>query len=75
MLRLDVTKACRTIHDPAKFQFLELGSGPGGETGTISFTPDELETNVGDIVLARRDMGTSYHLSVVLDDAAQGSPM
>ena len=27
---------------------------------------------VGDIVLARRDMGTSYHLSVVLDDAAQG---
>jgi glutamyl-Q tRNA(Asp) synthetase len=27
---------------------------------------------VGDIVLARRDMGTSYHLSVVVDDAAQG---
>lgn len=27
---------------------------------------------VGDVVLARRDMGTSYHLSVVLDDAAQG---
>ncbi|WP_071799040.1 tRNA glutamyl-Q(34) synthetase GluQRS [Natronohydrobacter thiooxidans] len=26
----------------------------------------------GDVVLARRDMGTSYHLSVVLDDAAQG---
>jgi len=30
-----------------------------------------LEDSVGDIVLARRDMGTSYHLSVVLDDAAQ----
>lgn len=27
---------------------------------------------IGDIVLARRDMGTSYHLSVVVDDAAQG---
>ncbi|RYH02770.1 tRNA glutamyl-Q(34) synthetase GluQRS [Salipiger sp. IMCC34102] len=27
---------------------------------------------VGDVVLARRDMGTSYHLSVVIDDAAQG---
>ncbi|WP_410254110.1 tRNA glutamyl-Q(34) synthetase GluQRS [Paracoccus aminovorans] len=27
---------------------------------------------VGDVVLARRGMGTSYHLSVVLDDAAQG---
>ena len=24
------------------------------------------------MVLARRDMGTSYHLSVVVDDAAQG---
>ena len=28
--------------------------------------------DVGDVVLARRDMGTSYHLSVVVDDAAQG---
>jgi glutamyl-Q tRNA(Asp) synthetase len=26
----------------------------------------------GDIVLARRDIGTSYHLAVVVDDAAQG---
>lgn len=31
-----------------------------------------LVTEVGDIVLARRDIGTSYHLSVVVDDAAQG---
>ncbi|MGA9252120.1 MAG: tRNA glutamyl-Q(34) synthetase GluQRS [Roseobacter sp.] len=29
------------------------------------------KSGIGDIVLARRDMGTSYHLSVVLDDAAQ----
>lgn len=28
--------------------------------------------DIGDVVLARRDMGTSYHLSVVVDDAAQG---
>ena len=27
---------------------------------------------IGDIILARRDFGTSYHLAVVLDDAAQG---
>ena len=27
---------------------------------------------IGDVVVARRDMGTSYHLSVVLDDAAEG---
>ena len=29
-------------------------------------------TGIGDVILARRGMGTSYHLSVVLDDAAQG---
>lgn len=27
---------------------------------------------IGDVVVARRDMGTSYHLSCVVDDAAQG---
>jgi glutamyl-Q tRNA(Asp) synthetase len=26
----------------------------------------------GDIVIARKDIGTSYHLAVVVDDAAQG---
>ena len=31
----------------------------------------ELAHDIGDVVLARRDMGTSYHLSVVVDDAAQ----
>jgi glutamyl-Q tRNA(Asp) synthetase len=41
------------------------------ESGYIAFTPDELQTTIGDFVLSRRDMGTSYHLSVVLDDAAQ----
>ena len=28
-------------------------------------------TGIGDVVLARRGMGTSYHLSVVVDDAQQ----
>ena len=35
------------------------------------FTAEDAIRDIGDIVLARRDMGTSYHLSVVLDDAAQ----
>lgn len=34
--------------------------------------PDWMIHNVGDVVLSRRDMGTSYHLAVVVDDAAQG---
>lgn len=28
--------------------------------------------SLGDVVLARKDIGTSYHLAVVVDDAAQG---
>ncbi|MEX0969425.1 MAG: tRNA glutamyl-Q(34) synthetase GluQRS, partial [Paracoccaceae bacterium] len=35
-------------------------------------TVENLAETCGDVVLARRDMGTSYHLSVVVDDAAQG---
>lgn len=52
--------------------FTEAGRGPEGETGLIAHDPQHFEGHVGDIVLARRDMATSYHLSVVIDDAAQG---
>lgn len=38
----------------------------------VAFTAAEMVQTVGDVVLARKDFGTSYHLSVVLDDAAQG---
>ncbi len=50
------------------FHFNETGGNPG----RVEFTADEAIETIGDIVLARRDMGTSYHLSVVLDDAFQG---
>ena len=40
--------------------------------GLHRVSPARMIAEVGDVVLARRDMGTSYHLSVVLDDAAQG---
>lgn len=49
--------------------FQETGPAHRGEVFT---TREDYETGIGDIVLARRDMGTSYHLSVVIDDAAQG---
>ena len=67
-LRLDMA---RTVKRVSTLQFEETGHGPEGETGTIQFTPNDLIHSIGDVVLARRDMGTSYHLSVVLDDAAQ----
>jgi glutamyl-Q tRNA(Asp) synthetase len=64
-LRLDMAKACVSLVEP--FEFTELSTNE-----IISFTASDMINSVGDIVLARRDMGTSYHLSVVLDDAEQG---
>jgi glutamyl-Q tRNA(Asp) synthetase len=46
----------------------EAGAGPSHETGTIPARPQAW----GDVVLARKETPTSYHLSVVVDDAAQG---
>jgi glutamyl-Q tRNA(Asp) synthetase len=70
-LRLDMRKALASLGNRA-LSFTENGHGPNAETGAVTFSPDQLIVTVGDVVLARRDMGTSYHLSVVLDDAAQG---
>jgi glutamyl-Q tRNA(Asp) synthetase len=45
----------------------ETGEGPGGEAGTIVTNP----AIWGDVILARKEIPTSYHLAVVVDDAAQ----
>jgi glutamyl-Q tRNA(Asp) synthetase len=65
-LRLDMARA-----------IAELGLSEAGFTETGSpedprFTAADLTSTVGDIVLSRRDFPGSYHLSVVVDDAAQG---
>jgi len=52
----------------AALTFQEEGRGPMGERGTIRAEPERL----GDIVLARKDVGVAYHLAVVIDDARQG---
>ena len=70
-LRLDMQKAIAllTSRDTAwPLVFCETGEG---EAQTVRLTADAALHELGDIVLARRDMGTSYHLSVVVDDAAQ----
>ncbi|MEM6941764.1 MAG: tRNA glutamyl-Q(34) synthetase GluQRS [Pseudomonadota bacterium] len=69
-LRLDMSDAAAVIYN--RSEFWEGGTGPKGESGQITFAAEDLLRDVGDIVLARKDMATSYHLSVVLDDAAQG---
>ncbi|TKW68014.1 MAG: tRNA glutamyl-Q(34) synthetase GluQRS [Paracoccus denitrificans] len=42
------------------------------DNGPHVMTRDAFQHGIGDVVLARKGMGTSYHLSVVIDDAAQG---
>jgi glutamyl-Q tRNA(Asp) synthetase len=48
--------------------FVEEGRGPDGEHGLIRAEPERL----GDVILARKDLGVAYHLAVTLDDCAQG---
>jgi len=64
-LRLDMQAAlARTGH----LSWSEQGAGPSGETGNVPARPEQW----GDVILARKDTPTSYHLSVVIDDALQG---
>ena len=64
-LRLDMAAA---IARAGKLTWSETGAGPNGETGTVAADPAAW----GDVVLARKETPTSYHLAVVVDDAAQG---
>jgi glutamyl-Q tRNA(Asp) synthetase len=48
--------------------FVEDGQGPAGEAGVVRARPE----TAGDVVLARKDAGTAYHLAVTHDDALQG---
>jgi glutamyl-Q tRNA(Asp) synthetase len=63
-LRLDMAKA---IASSSSLAWTEQGMGPGGETGIVTAQPDAW----GDVILARKETPTSYHLSVVIDDALQ----
>jgi glutamyl-Q tRNA(Asp) synthetase len=62
-MRLDVRVALARLKGP--LAWIETGDG----------VPREIGTNPaawGDVILGRKDTPTSYHLSVVLDDALQG---
>ncbi len=64
--RLAMDKAIAMVAGP--LHWLDTGAGPDGETGDITARPEAW----GDLVIARQGTPTSYHLSVVLDDALQG---
>jgi glutamyl-Q tRNA(Asp) synthetase len=58
--RLDLAAAIATLPGPLTWR--------DAYAGEIVARPDL----TGDVVLARKDAGTSYHLAVTIDDAAQG---
>ena len=64
-LRLDMAAACART---GELSWTERGRGANGETGEIEARPQAW----GDVILARKETPTSYHLSVVIDDALQG---
>jgi glutamyl-Q tRNA(Asp) synthetase len=64
-LRLDMEAARARAGD---LFWIEQGQGPAGQTGTVTAQPQIW----GDVILARKETPTSYHLSVVIDDALQG---
>jgi len=64
-LRLDMAAAMART---GALTWEETGAGPAGETGTIAVDPAAW----GDVILARKETPTSYHLAVAVDDASQG---
>ena len=64
-LRLDMAAADARC---GELGWLERGAGPDGETGRVAARPEAW----GDVILARKETPTSYHLAVVVDDALQG---
>lgn len=68
--RLSLDRARAALGDAgwAGLSFIEEGRGPGGEHGLIPARPE----TAGDVVLARKDAGTAYHVAVTHDDALQG---
>lgn len=68
--RLSLDRAREALGDGvwAALAFVEEGFGPGGERGLIKARPE----TAGDVILARKDAATAYHLAVTHDDALQG---
>ena len=68
-IRLNMAKAVTYVGDGGKLGFFEAGPA---NPGTHYIGTQRLLDQIGDIVLAKRDARTTaYHLSVVVDDAAQ----
>ena len=68
-IRLNMASAIAHLGDVSHLSYTETGPF---QTGNHALSAEHLIENVGDIVLFRKDTGmAAYHLSVVVDDAAQ----
>ena len=70
-IRLNMAMAIQMLggfESVTKLQFTEIGEQ---YFGSHCLDPRQLLMSCGDIVLARKDIKTSYHLSVVVDDSDQ----
>ncbi len=72
-LRLDMERALALARDKLGGQPLTLTRfSPTGGIAPPSRTVELDPARWGDVVIARKDTGTSYHLAGVIDDCAQG---
>ncbi|RCW83445.1 tRNA glutamyl-Q(34) synthetase GluQRS [Paracoccus lutimaris] len=67
-IRLNMARALQHLGTD-EIAFLDENITPGIPH---RLSASDIIQGIGDVVLARRGMGSSYHLSVVVDDAAQG---
>jgi glutamyl-Q tRNA(Asp) synthetase len=68
-IRLDMEKAMEWAKECGnRLCWSETGAGPSGERGEVAADPAAW----GDVIIGRKETPTSYHLSVVVDDALQG---
>ena len=63
-LRLNMREAIQHIED----NYISFSE----EKNTHTLSLAKMINEIGDVVLARKDMAASYHLSIVVDDAEQG---
>ncbi|MFK5997433.1 MAG: tRNA glutamyl-Q(34) synthetase GluQRS [Rhodobacterales bacterium] len=70
-VRLNMAKAVDYLGGPSAVDALTYTEIGLGKAELIQLDADKLINECGDIVLARKDIGTSYHLAVVIDDAFQ----
>ena len=69
-IRLNIDKINHYLSGPI-LSYNEKGLGPSGETGTQQFDLQWFKKAIGDIIIARKDIKTSYHLAATIDDFHQ----